>query len=512
MADEQQLPFALSYLKELFGQWTTKKKMLFGGLLTIVALALFIILQILIDDDYQLLYTNLVPEDYMAISTFLRLSNIEYRENLEQRSIYVPTDLIHRARLELASQKLPSHNGSDLVADRSPAFIGSVTGGDRQIAVQHELSQTLAALDNVRAARVHLKSPSDDASTGSRPGATVLLSLAPGRNLTTAQLQTAIHLVSSSVSGLESGDVKVFDSSGNLLSSDAGAGEAVLFPDSTLSYQTSVERSLERKTQELVDAMIGKGQALIKISATLDFSQNETTSERYDPDEPVVKSEQIERQPITDSATVSGSEDLPGQNTVSRSRSSVTTSSKVDYEISKTTSRIIRPVGELKKLSVIILVTDQKTVGTDGNISSQPRSDEDLEAIRSLVAGILSLDPERGDTVLLRRMDADGLNGLPSPAEISPLYKIIDLVPIGKIILIFIVFVLFYWLLLKPIIGFLRSEMDQTASDSPAPEELTSSQQRLEPLDEDIAVKVKEEVQGNPLAAAHIIKRWIQEA
>lgn len=509
MADEQQHPTALSNLKELFMQWTIKKKTLFGGLLIIVALSLIIILQALFDDDdFRLLYANLVPEDYIAISNFLRLSNIEYKENLEQRSIYVPSDLIHRARLELANQKLPTYSSSDLVGNRPLAFIESMTGGDPKIALQHELSHTLATLDHIRAARVHIESPSDAASSGSRSAATVLLSLVPGRKLTTDQLQTVIHLVSASVSGLESGDVKVFDSSGNLLSSYTGAGDTVLFPDSNLSYQTSVERSLERKAQDLVDAMIGKGQALIKISATLDFSQNETTSESYDPDEAVVRSEQIERQPVT----ASGSEDLTGQNTVPRSRSSITTSSKVDYEISKTTSRTIRPVGELKQLSVTILVADEKTIGTDGFISYQPRSDEDLEAIRSLVAGTLSLKPERGDIVLLRRMPVERLNGAPSPVEISPLYEIIDLIPVGKIILIFIVFVLFYLLLLKPIIGFLRSEMDQTGSDRPAPEELTSSEQRTEPLDEDIAVKLKEEVQSNPLAAAHIIKRWIQEA
>jgi flagellar M-ring protein FliF len=300
----------------------------------------------------------------------------------------------------------------------------------------------------------------------------------------------------------------VFDTSGNLLSEQTGSADAVPFPDSTLSYQTSVERNLERKVQDLVDAMIGKGHTLIRISATLDFSRNETTSERYDPDETVVRSEQIERQPVTDT----DAENPPEENVASRYRSSVATSSQVEYEISKTTRRTVHPVGELKQLAVTILVTDQKMIGDDGRISYQPRSEEDLEAIRSLVAGALPLKPERGDTVQMGRVDVERLDETLSPAAVAPLYDFVDLVPVGKIIIIVIFFVLFYWLLLKPIIGFLRSEMDRIVSAPVAAEQQADDESRPEAPEEDIGVKLKEDVRDQPLAAAHIIRRWIQEA
>ena len=488
----------------------TKSKVLFGGLLIILAVAFLIVLKILIDDDeYRLLYTNLVPEDYLAISTFLKISDINYKENLEQRSIYIQEDQIDLVRLELARQKLPSsHNNSDLLGSRSLPFLDSITGVDPQLAVQHELSQTLSALDQIRSARVHIDFPHDDDPLRSRPGATVLLSLTPGRSLTADQLHTVIHLVSTSVKGLEFSDVKVFDSSGKLLTGDSRSGDSVLFPDSTLSYQKSVERSLEQKVQDLVDAMIGRGQALITISASLDFSRKETTSESYDPEDAAVRSEQIERQPITDSESA----DLSGQTTGSRYRSSVTTSSKVDYEISKTTSKTIRPFGEVKQLSVIILVADEKNIEDDGTITFQPRSDEDLEEIRSLVTGVLSLKPERGDILQLRRMGAERPHETESPGKISPFYEIINLIPVSKIVLIFFVFFLFYWLLLKPIIGLLRSDMALTDSDSPVSDEAISAEPSPESLDEDIAIKLKEEIQSNPLATAHIIRKWIQEA
>ena len=511
MADERQHPSTLLKLKERFRRWKTKRKVLSGGLLIIAAVAFLIVLYTLIDDDnYRLLYANLVPEDYLAISNFLKLSDIQYKENPEQRSFYVPADRVDLARLELARQQLPSSsdNTNDLVGNRPLTVIQSWTGGNPLIAVQQELSRTLSALDQIRSARVHLEISPDDNPLRSRPGATVLLTLTPGRSLTADQLHTALHLVSTSVAGLEPSNVKIFDSSGRLLSGSSRSGDGVLFPDSTLSYQKSVEHGLEKKVQDLLDAMIGKSQALIKITASLDFSLNETTSEIYDPDEAVVRSEKIERQPVSDS----GSADLAGQIPGPRSRSSVTTSSIVDYEISKTTSKTTRPVGELEQLSVTVLIADKKRIGDDGTVIFQPRSDEDLEEIRSLVAGVLSLKPERGDTIYLRRLPADRIEVPQRPAKVSLIYEIIDLVPVSKIILIFFVFVLFYWLLLKPLIGLLRSEFDLAESDSPAPEEVKSAEPSQESLEEDLAATLKKEVQSNPLATAHIIRKWIQEA
>jgi flagellar M-ring protein FliF len=247
---------------------------------------------------------------------------------------------------------------------------------------------------------------------------------------------------------------------------------------------------------------------LIRISARLDFSRNETTSERYDPDETVVKSELTERRPLTES----GPESITGLDAAARSRSSITTSSQVDYEISKTTSRTLRAAGEVTQLAVTILVADQKTTADDGTVSYQPRSDDELEAIRSLAAEALLLNPDRGDKVLLRRMPVERFGTTADPAAISPLYQIIDLVPIGKLIVLSFIFILFYWLVLKPLIAFLGPEIGQAGSDETAPEQVAAAMPGPEEPAEDIAVKLKEDVQDKPLAAAHIIRRWIQEA
>ena len=513
-ADMPQTP-STSRLKELIAQWTTASKLLLGGLLVGAVLLLIIVLKTFISDkEHGVLYANLAPEDYVALSNWLGFRDIEYSGDPEQKSIFVATDHVDTTRLEMAKDKLPSTNEDSEYpfSGRTQALIDSLLGSDPLIAVQRELSKTISALDQVRSARVHLNLPAEDRFTGSRPRATVLLTMMPGRVLSADQLHGVMHLVSVSVSGLQSGDVQVFDSSGRLLSTDIALQGVNYFHDPALSYQASLERSLERKAQDLVDAMIGSGHTLVKVAAELDFARNETTSERYNPDEAVVRSEHIERLPVGESGAAAGSESFDNQGSTPRYRSSLTTSSKVDYEISKTTTRTVRPVGEVKQLSVTILVADEKQITAGGVASFQPRSADDMEEIRALVSGALSLRPERGDVIHLKRMPMQAVEAEQGPAPRFSLLYLLELIPVGNIILLLLIFLLFYLLLLKPILQLLRSAMERQVSEDTAPDDHTLSETERGVGDEDLSTTLKNEVQSNPLAAAHIIKQWIQEA
>ncbi|MGI9536766.1 MAG: flagellar M-ring protein FliF C-terminal domain-containing protein, partial [Desulfocapsaceae bacterium] len=280
----------------------------------------------------------------------------------------------------------------------------------------------------------------------------------------------------------------------------------------TLTYQASVERSLERKTRELLDAMIGKDQAMIRVAAELDFARNETTSERYDPEEPVLRSEHIQQEPAGDSGTVPDTTlDSSPDAGASRYRPSVTTSSKFDYEISKTISKIIQPAGVIKQLIVTMLVADEKSIGPDGSISFQPRSEDQLDSIKSLVTSALPLKHDRGDSLHLLRIPSQVAPDDLTPKDVSLLYDMLSLFPMGNIALIIIVFLLFYFLVLNPVIGLLRREIDQLANDAESKKEETVTDSEPMVEQEDMTKVLKREIENNPVAAAHIIKRWIQE-
>ncbi|MGI9536109.1 MAG: hypothetical protein ACR2PB_03500, partial [Desulfocapsaceae bacterium] len=257
-------------------QWSIKKKALLGTILFIAALLLIFTIQTLRDAEYRLLYTNLASEDFIALSDWLTLRDIDFKNDPSNQSIYVTADRIHQTRLQMAQNKLPRNlqNSRDLIATNPIAVIDAVTASDPSIALQLELAKTIAALDHIQSARVHLSPSAPDRSIDGGPGATVVLNVANGRTLTSSQIKSILHLLAVSVSGLQPDKISMFDSTGSLISGEDDYDTAHLFNDNTLTYQASVERSLERKTRELLDAMIGKDQAMIRVAAELDFARN----------------------------------------------------------------------------------------------------------------------------------------------------------------------------------------------------------------------------------------------
>ena len=514
MVSEQHRRTTYSTLKNLFMQWSLKRKMLFGSVLLIAALLLIFAIRTFKETDYQLLYANLTPEDYIALSDWLALRDIDFKKDPHQQSVYVSADSIHRTRLQLAQNKLPRNleNNNDLIDSRRLAVIDAVTATDPAIALQLELAKTIAALDHIQAARVHLTPSSSYRSIDNIPSATVVLTVAPGRSLTSSQIQGVLHLLSAAVSGLQPDRISIFDSAGSLLSSEADYGTSQLFGNSTLIYQASVERSLEKKAQDLLDAMIGRGQTLIRVAAELDFSRSETTSERYDPEEPVLRSEHIQQEPAGEPGS-SANDPLAGSSIAGDSayRPSLTTSSKIDYEISKTTSKTIQPMGIIEKISVTVLIADEKSHGPDGSVSFKPRTDAELDSINSLVTSALSLKPNRGDSILLLRTPTTMMAGDVAPKEVSLFYDMVNLFPVGSITMIVLVFIFFYLLIIKPVIGLLRTELDQQAQIMEVQRREAFSDSETAVEQQDIAMVLKEEIENNPVAAAHVIKRWIQE-
>ena len=514
MAAEQRHPSSISALRTLIVQWSLKKKALVLVVLLITVLLLFLTIKTLQETDYQLLYANLVPEDYIALSNWLAIRDIKFKTDQDQRSIYVPADRIHQARLDMAQQRLPGNleNTKDLLDPKPLVYLDSITAGDSLIAMQNELSETIAAVDHISSARVHLGLPAENHLGNGEPSATVLLTVSPGRSPSPSQLQGIIHLLAASVSGLTPEQIRVFDSSGKLLSSSE-EHTATIYPDRSLSYQSALERRLENKAQDLVDTMLGKGQALIKIAAQIDFSRKETTSEIYDPDEPVLRSEHVQQEPAgaLGSASDAGLLDATTQDTAPRRSPTVTTSSKLAYEISKTTSKTIQPIGVIEQLSVTILVADEIIFAQDGNSYFQPRSDETIESIRSLVTSALSLNPGRGDAINIIKVPHKAVQDDSPPQQISILYAISNLIPVDKITFLSIVFLLFYFLILKPVFALLRRDIDQVsgAKEERDQENVVKAHKADEKID--MVTALKKEIENDPVGAAHVIKRWIQE-
>ena len=160
-------------------------------------------------------------------------------------------------------------------------------------ALQGELARTIGHIAAVHSARVHLVIPEKALfrEQQEKTTASVALTLVPGRHLASEQIRGITQLMASSVPGLEPQDVVIVDDTGQILRKDERTN-TLAQPEAQLAHQRAQESDLERKVQTLLEPAVGKGKVQARVSVTLDFQQLERTEERYDADNPAIRSQQ----------------------------------------------------------------------------------------------------------------------------------------------------------------------------------------------------------------------------
>jgi flagellar M-ring protein FliF len=367
------------------------------------------------ESEMQVLFSHLSPEDAGTIVTKLKEQKIPYRVDGDGGTILVPTDRVHELRMQLASQSLPQGGGVGFeIFDR--ATIGMTDFVQRlnyRRALQGELGRTIAQLAEVERARVHLVVPDRSlfADQRERPRASVVLTLRRGKTLTTGQIQGIAHLVASSVEGLQPQEVTIVDSHGQVLSQPAGDLTAQQ-TGAYLDAKQTVEKDLESRVQSMLERVVGKGKAVVRVSAVLDLRKIERTEEAYDPNVQVVRSENRSQEKTSSKEEGEGgvagtTSNLPDKTAIETAGASVNSAVRnnatVNYEINKSISRIIEPVGTVKKLSAAVLVDGnyELTDAKDGKTQRKfiPRGDEEMKKLEELVKKAVGYSEERGDQV-----------------------------------------------------------------------------------------------------------------
>jgi len=282
--------------------------------------------------------------------------------------------------------------------------------------LQGELARTITQMPEVERARVHLAIPERRlfATEQDRARASVVVSLRASQTLSKAQIQGVVHLVSSSVEGLQARDVTVVDGHGNLLS-NTSSDESAGLSGTQMEYQRTLEKDIETRIQTMLERIVGVNKAVVRVSSVLDFRKIETTEERYDPNGQVVRSEQRGQEkssgvngtsggvPGVESNVPGGTEAEGGQTS---SNNNQTKNETVNYEISRTVSRIVEPTGTIKKLSVAVLVDGTYEGGgkageggADQPKKYVPRSEEEMKRIEEIVKKAMGYSTERQDQV-----------------------------------------------------------------------------------------------------------------
>jgi len=510
----------------LIQKWPLSKKISTATVL-LISIILFTLLIIQARTaDQQLLYANLTMTDASSVTAWLKNQKIDYTLKNGGKDIWVPADKIYQTRLDLAANGLP--NGGDVgfeVFDKqSFALTDYVQKVNYTRALQGELARTISSLAPVESARVHLALPEkrlfkDQQQNGT---ASVIVTLVPGKSLEKSQVQGIINLVAGSVTDLEPDNVKIIDSNGVVLEAQKKSADDDLLAVDKLAFQQEVEHRMEMRAQDLLDKTMGKDNAIVRVSATLDFSKVEKTEELYDSDEPVIRSEQItqENSGAETSGGVPGVESNLQGNEISQMASGSPTSKNTritNYEISKTISKIVNPVGKVTGLSVSVLVADKMQLDAEGHPeSSTPRSAEELKSIEDMVASAIGLVAERGDVINVLSMpfvDPQKTDAETNPVAVNLLYQYMPLIKYG---LIGFGMLLIYFVMVRPIIKNMKSEVQQhykTVEQLEREQHLMLNQEPEEPplpIDEAI-LALRREVHQNQVPTAYIIKNWIQE-
>ena len=391
---------------------------------------------------YSLLYSNLAAEDTAQITQALEGAGIPYKLENGVGTISVPAEQLAAARLRLASQGLPEGGGGVNAMTRDPGFGVSafMENARYQHALETELARTIASLQNVQGARVHLAMARQSAFVSERrPGsASVFLQIKAGRRLDDENVQAIANLVASSIPELTAAQVTVVDQSGRLLSAPETDSDTAM-RDKMFEFSHRLEESYSNRIQEMLTPLVGPGRVRAQVVAQVDMTTTESTREQFNPQSQVVRSESTAEEAarngagnaggvpgaLTNQPPTPGVALAPGQTPVvaqsgangaaagakpnnaatSADGTAVTgpdsTSRQTtrNYEIDRTMAYTRAPAGRVTRLSVAVLIDNLRTTDKDGKVTETPLPADQLDRLTALVRDAVGFDSTRGDTV-----------------------------------------------------------------------------------------------------------------
>lgn len=409
--------------------------------------------------DYRVLYANLSDHDGGAIIESLQQQNIPYKFAEGGGALLVPANVVHEARLRLASQGLPKGGtvGFELMESQKFGTSQFLEQVNYQRSLEGELARSMQTLAAVQSARVHLAipKPSVFVKEQQKPSASVVLALHPGRTLDPGQVNGIVHLVSSSIPNMPAQSVTVLDQSGNLLSSAHDGAEQTM--DATqLKYVREIEQDYIKRIEAILIPITGQQNVKAQVTANVDFSQVEQTAESYKPNQrpntAAVRSTQSletlngvtntggvpgalsNQPPVNATAPIVNPANAQGANATANNAANTRKEATSNYEVDRTIQHTKLPVGSIRRLSVAVVmnnrnVTDAKT----GKVSSKPYTDAENVQITALVKDAMGFDTKRGDSLNLLNKAFNNEQEAPVPE--LPLWKQPEMIALAKEIL-----------------------------------------------------------------------------
>jgi len=505
--------------------------------------------------EWRVLYANLPDKDGGAIVAQLTTMNVPYQYAAGGGAILVPADKVYDTRLKLASQGLPKGTVTGFELMDTANRFGMTQFQERltfQRGLEGELTRSIQALSSVQSARVHLALPNQNGffRDQQKPSASVLVSLNGGHTLDRAQLAGIVHLVSSSVPEMDPKAVSVLDDSGKLLSTAPEAGGGMGADAQQLQYVQQIEQLYSSRILDILEPVVGRQNVRAQVTAELDFSQTESTSELFKPNQTPADSAIRSQQVLESGAGAAGANPptgVPGATTNQPPGPSAAPingapqtlaaagaagavgaggrrESVINYEVDKTVRVVRGGTGMVKRISAAVIINHQTTTDAKGKSTTAAMSDAQLEKMTALVRETVGFSKDRGDSinVVTAPFTKEKVDATPLAVWQQP--EVLDLArslawPVGT--LLFGALVLMgavrpaLKVMAKPLpISHTEhaGQLDALEADEPDRPLLAApaAAQALELSSADVALEeARKLTRDNPAAVANIVKTWI---
>ena len=400
-------------------------------LATLTAVAAIVLYWGMQKADMTTLYSSLSESEKSRVLNSLKNMGVDVQLDPATGEILVPADEYHQSRISLAAQGLPEFAGSEMSnLDNLPLGISRSVEGVRLRQVQEaELAKSITEISSVKASRVHLALPEKSVFVRDQtpPTASVFVNLKNGRKLDKTQILAITNLVSSSVPGMNPGNVSIVDQFGNLLSNAPDDPDQAL-ADSQLEYRMKLENIYRNRIQSLVTPIVGGNNVNAQVNLEIDFTRREVSQEIINPEGDgtgsATLSEQnsfnitakkdavgipgaISNEPPQE-ATINQEENQAGlasNNATNQEKEKFETKSSTElknYENSKTFETVKNPTNVITRIDAALLIRDKKVIDPETDeVSFEPVAPEVIQELENLVKSALGIKPERGDTLTI---------------------------------------------------------------------------------------------------------------
>jgi flagellar M-ring protein FliF len=432
------------------------------GIAAVAAALIFTLVFHMGAEEKSLLFADVDLREAGEITQRLDAAAIPYEVRGDGSSIFVAHSKVAQARLMLSADGLPSRGSVGYEIFDQPDALGETQfqqNINRLRALEGELARTISSLDGIRSARVHLVLPERQLfqQQTEQPSASIVLQLRRDA-LTPGQVRAIRNLVASATPGLTANKVTILDETGRLLA--APSNEEGIDADGTDSRESAAEDRIRNTVMNIVEGVVGPGNARVQVTAEMDFNRVSETSDHFDPEGRVVRSTTTSESTSHNAQRAQGTSagvNVPAPSSTSGSQAEDTQSQEtVNYEISHTTRTEVSEGGNIKRLSVAVAVDGVTVPGRGAN--AQPtyraRTPEEMQRLTQLVRSAVGFNQERGDVVEV--VNTQFARPAAAPAAAAGMFDFLgglDVMRIIEILAALIASLAFVFFVLRPLVA-----------------------------------------------------------